>query len=33
MLDVFDAAQEYDASKTDLIILAGKDYSCGSNRN
>ena len=33
VLDVFDAAQEYAASKTDLIILAGKDYGCGSSRD
>merc|ERR1712117_505994 len=32
-LDVFDAAQEYAGSNTDLIILAGKDYGCGSSRD
>merc|ERR1719341_2158889 len=30
-LDVFDAAQEYSTTDTDLIILAGKDYGCGSS--
>lgn len=32
-LDVFDAAQEYGSSGQDLIILAGKDYGCGSSRD
>jgi len=32
-LDVFDAAQEYMNSGTDTIILAGKDYGCGSSRD
>eukprot|EP00090_Calanus_glacialis_P010701 TRINITY_DN1914_c0_g1_i1.p1 TRINITY_DN1914_c0_g1~~TRINITY_DN1914_c0_g1_i1.p1 ORF type:complete len:911 (-),score=302.67 TRINITY_DN1914_c0_g1_i1:168-2852(-) len=32
-LDVFDAAQEYSTTDTDLIILAGKDYGCGSSRD
>ena len=32
-LDVFDAAQEYAGTGTDLIILAGKDYGCGSSRD
>ena len=32
-LDVFDAAQEYSSSGEDLIILAGKDYGCGSSRD
>jgi len=32
-LDVFDAAQEYATTNTDLIILAGKDYGCGSSRD
>lgn len=32
-LDVFDAAQEYVSSGCDLIILAGKDYGCGSSRD
>jgi len=33
VLDVFDAAQEYAKTGTDLIILAGKDYGCGSSRD
>ena len=33
VLDVFDAAQEYSKTGTDLIILAGKDYGCGSSRD
>lgn len=33
VLDVFDAAEEYAKTKTDLIILAGKDYGCGSSRD
>jgi len=33
VLDVFDAAQEYATTNTDLIILAGKDYGCGSSRD
>merc|ERR1719420_2237205 len=32
-LDVFDAAQEYATTNTDLIILAVKDYGCGSSRD
>ena len=32
-LDVFDAAQEYVSGGQDLIILAGKDYGCGSSRD
>merc|ERR1719309_239783 len=32
-LDVFDAAKDYADSKSDLIILAGKDYGCGSSRD
>jgi len=32
-LDVFDAAQEYTGANIDLIILAGKDYGCGSSRD
>jgi len=32
-LDVFDAAQEYATADIDLIILAGKDYGCGSSRD
>eukprot|EP00092_Neocalanus_flemingeri_P037142 GFUD01040430.1.p1 GENE.GFUD01040430.1~~GFUD01040430.1.p1 ORF type:complete len:895 (-),score=230.76 GFUD01040430.1:278-2962(-) len=32
-LDVFDAAQEYSGANIDLIILAGKDYGCGSSRD
>jgi len=33
VLDVFDAAQLYAESNTDLIVLAGKDYGCGSSRD
>merc|ERR1712066_763509 len=33
VLDVFDAAEEYAKTGTDLIILAGKDYGCGSSRD
>jgi len=32
-LDVFDAAQEYHAENQELIVLAGKDYGCGSSRD
>jgi len=32
-LDVFDAASMYAESDTQLIILAGKDYGCGSSRD
>jgi len=32
-LDVFDAAQLYAESDTDLIVLGGKDYGCGSSRD
>jgi len=32
-LDVFDAAQMYQESGVDLIVLAGKDYGCGSSRD
>ena len=32
-LDVFDAAQEYAKTGTQLIVLAGKDYGCGSSRD
>jgi len=32
-LDVFDAAQEYMNAGLDTIILAGKDYGCGSSRD
>ena len=33
VLDVFDAAQEYSKTGTDLVVLAGKDYGCGSSRD
>ena len=32
-LDVFDAAQEYAQTNTDLIILIGKDNGFGSSRD
>jgi len=32
-LDVFDAAQEYLSAGDQMIILAGKDYGCGSSRD
>merc|ERR1711892_187076 len=32
-LDVFDAAQMYAEADVDLIVLAGKDYGCGSSRD
>jgi len=32
-LDVFDAAQEYLTAGDQMIILAGKDYGCGSSRD
>merc|ERR1712059_113865 len=31
--DVYDAAQLYAESGTDLIVLGGKDYGCGSSRD
>ena len=33
VLDVFDAAMEYRRNGTALIILAGRDYGCGSSRD
>jgi len=33
VLDVFDAAQQYNEAGIDLIVLAGKDYGCGSSRD
>ena len=32
-MDVFDAAMLYKAENRDVIILAGKDYGCGSSRD
>merc|ERR1719309_120175 len=32
-LDVYDAAQEYKKDNIDLIVLAGKNYGCGSSRD
>eukprot|EP00096_Caligus_rogercresseyi_P008843 TRINITY_DN2867_c0_g1_i1.p1 TRINITY_DN2867_c0_g1~~TRINITY_DN2867_c0_g1_i1.p1 ORF type:complete len:899 (+),score=272.32 TRINITY_DN2867_c0_g1_i1:279-2975(+) len=33
IMDVFDAAMEYKTEGQHLIILAGKDYGCGSSRD
>ncbi len=33
VLDVFDAAEEYIKGGHQLVILAGKDYGCGSSRD
>ena len=33
VMDVFDAAEEYKKEGRHLIILAGKDYGCGSSRD
>ncbi len=33
VMDVFDAAEAYKADRRHLIILAGKDYGCGSSRD
>ncbi|XP_072040236.1 cytoplasmic aconitate hydratase-like isoform X3 [Amphiura filiformis] len=33
VMDVFDAAERYRGEGTSLIILAGKDYGCGSSRD
>ena len=33
VMDVFDAAERYRTEGTPLIILAGKDYGCGSSRD
>merc|ERR1719510_576128 len=30
-MDIFDAAQLYQQTQTPLIVLAGKDYGCGSS--
>ncbi|GFY61863.1 cytoplasmic aconitate hydratase [Trichonephila inaurata madagascariensis] len=32
-LDVFDAAEKYKGEGRQLIVLAGKDYGCGSSRD
>ena len=32
-MSIYDAAQEYKKTKTNLIIFAGKDYGCGSSRD
>jgi aconitate hydratase len=32
-MSIYDAAQEYKKSDTNLIIFAGKDYGCGSSRD
>ncbi|GFR10001.1 cytoplasmic aconitate hydratase [Trichonephila clavata] len=32
-LDVFDAAEKYKSEGRQLIVLAGKDYGCGSSRD
>ena len=32
-MSIYDAAQEYKKSGTNLIIFAGKDYGCGSSRD
>ncbi|KAG8181414.1 hypothetical protein JTE90_023577 [Oedothorax gibbosus] len=32
-MDVFDAAEKYKSEGTQLIILAGKEYGCGSSRD
>ena len=32
-MSIYDAAQEYKKSNTNLIIFAGKDYGCGSSRD
>jgi len=33
VLDVFDAAEQYKEAGSDTIVLAGKDYGCGSSRD
>lgn len=33
LMSVYDAAREYEKSKTPLVILAGKDYGSGSSRD
>ena len=32
-MSIYDAAQEYKKTDTNLIIFAGKDYGCGSSRD
>ena len=32
-MTIYDAAQEYKKTNTNLIIFAGKDYGCGSSRD
>ena len=32
-MDIFDAAERYKEEKRSLIILAGKEYGCGSSRD
>ena len=32
-MDVFDAAEAYKADNIPLIVIAGKDYGCGSSRD
>jgi aconitate hydratase len=32
-LDVYDAAEQYKEAGLDTIVLAGKDYGCGSSRD
>ena len=33
LMTVYDAAQKYKTNKNNLIIIAGKDYGCGSSRD
>ena len=33
LMTVYDAAQKYKKNKNNLIIIAGKDYGCGSSRD
>ena len=32
-MDIFDAAERYKAEGTPLVVVAGKDYGCGSSRD
>ena len=32
-MDIFDASERYKEEKRSLIILAGKEYGCGSSRD
>ncbi len=32
-MDIFDAAERYKAEGTPLVVIAGKDYGCGSSRD